>query len=135
MRSQADGAHKLTLQLTPPELGRVEVDVHIQAGEVRVHLRAADAAAGSLLHESLGELRRGLEAQGLRVADVAVDTRAHDHGDPNSSRRELDESSNRAGTDRRAGSDDDDATRQRAHAAPDPVVDAPSGLHQLDLHL
>jgi flagellar hook-length control protein FliK len=133
LRTQGDGSHRITMQLAPPELGRVEVEVHVQAGEVRVHLRADEAAAGALLHESIAELRRSLETQGLRVVDVAVDTRAHDHDDPGTHRRGLDESPLGGAPDDRSPTDDDVA-RRNARTAPEPV-DATGGLHLLDLHI
>jgi flagellar hook-length control protein FliK len=134
LRTQADGSHRITMQLSPPELGRVEVEVHVQAGEVRVHLRAEEAGAGALLHESLGELRRGLEAQGLRVADVAVETRTPDHDERGARHRGLDESTSSARTTGERGATDDDTTRRGSRPDPEPVEN-PTGLHLLDLHI
>lgn len=64
----------LTLRLTPPELGTVRIELAMQQGTVTARLHTETDAVRQLLNEHLGQLRAGLERQGLHVERLAVQT-------------------------------------------------------------
>jgi flagellar hook-length control protein FliK len=82
LRQEGDGSYTLSLELHPAELGRVHVEVHMNGGELSLHIRAENQDAGNLLRHSLSDLRRELQAAGVGVGDleVGVDGQSSRHG-------------------------------------------------------
>lgn len=68
-----DGAHSISLQLHPEELGAVQVDVALLRGEITLALHARDLGAQDALRAALPMLRAELEASGLVATSVSVD--------------------------------------------------------------
>lgn len=68
--NQRGGAIKL--QLTPPELGELRIQVKMENGVVRATFLASNETARRLLEQQSGTLRTALEAHGLRVENIQV---------------------------------------------------------------
>ena len=75
LRLQAGGAtdfiQRLTLNLTPADLGQVEVNLRA-ADQVSITFTARDAATRDLLDAGIGRLRQMFEEQGISLGDVDV---------------------------------------------------------------
>ena len=63
------------MQLDPPELGRMRVDVHFHGDSVELEVRTASESAREVVAGRASELRAALEQQGVRVQrfDVLVE--------------------------------------------------------------
>ena len=66
------GESKASLQLTPVDLGPVEVNVTVRDSQATVHFGAAQADTRALLEASLPRLREMLAAQGFHLMDASV---------------------------------------------------------------
>ena len=66
------------LRLAPAELGTVRVEMRIQQKKVEARVVAETEAAGSALREHLPELRARLEAHGMQVESLEVETESGD---------------------------------------------------------
>ncbi|MFP5372466.1 MAG: flagellar hook-length control protein FliK, partial [Actinomycetes bacterium] len=73
LRGGPDGAHSMTLVLTPETLGPVEVHVTVTKGSVELALRGASEQGRAALLDGLPDLRRDLEAAGLSCSRLEVD--------------------------------------------------------------
>ena len=73
LRGGPDGAHSMTLVLTPETLGPVEVQVTVTKGSVELALRGAHEQGRAALLDGLPDLRRDLEAAGLSCSRLEVD--------------------------------------------------------------
>ncbi len=73
LRGGPDGAHSMTLVLTPETLGPVEVQVTVTKGAVELALRGASEQGRAALLDGLPDLRRDLEAAGLSCSRLEVD--------------------------------------------------------------
>ena len=73
LRGGPDGAHTMTLVLTPDTIGPVEVQVTLQKGTVDLTLRGAHEHGRAALLDALPDLRRDLEAAGLTTSRLEVD--------------------------------------------------------------
>jgi len=65
----------LTLDLNPPELGRVRVVVESHGSQVNAVLTVQDSSVGSFFQENTDTLRRHLEQAGVKVGDLSVEIR------------------------------------------------------------
>jgi flagellar hook-length control protein FliK len=73
LASPRPGTSRLQVQLDPPSLGRVDVDLTLDADEsVRASLRTDLPTAAGALHAALPEIRSALESHGFRVASLGV---------------------------------------------------------------
>ena len=61
------------LQLHPAELGRMNLELQVKAGEVQLKVAVESAAAAAEIQSQLGQLKEQLQSQGLRLGDVSVD--------------------------------------------------------------
>ena len=68
------GRQQLTLQLNPPELGSLTLNLKVFGKEVHAVLRAENQEARQIIAENLPLLRQSLEAQGLKVSRLDVQT-------------------------------------------------------------
>ncbi|HEY7135159.1 MAG TPA: flagellar hook-length control protein FliK [Acidimicrobiia bacterium] len=125
LRTQPDGSYRLTVDLHPAELGRVQLEVHVEHGVVNVHLQADHASTSALLREGLQDLRNRLQAAGVRAGGVVVD-----HGDSSAARGDggLDREAGRDGGAERAGAADGatatvDPSAPTSTQSPDALVD------------
>lgn len=60
------------MQLDPPELGRLDVEVMLTANRLRIGVRTATAEARELLRDRVAELRAALEQHGIRIERFEV---------------------------------------------------------------
>ncbi len=74
LRGLSNGSRQITLRLDPVDLGQVTVLLTVKNGEVRALIRAENADATAALSEQMTQLRASLEEQGLKVAQLDVET-------------------------------------------------------------
>lgn len=67
-----DSGQQLSLQITPPDLGTVRIEVHSHGGVLTARLEADTPAARQLLAEHLPQLREALQQQGANVDRIDV---------------------------------------------------------------
>ena len=65
LRLDADGVHRLTVQLHPVDLGPVQVVAEIRNGDINVQLTSATDAGNDALRDAIGDLRRELQDAGF----------------------------------------------------------------------
>ncbi|HEX7097175.1 MAG TPA: flagellar hook-length control protein FliK, partial [Acidimicrobiales bacterium] len=80
VRRDADGSHRVTVRLDPPELGTVEIEVHVHGGRLSVHATADSFATRDLLARALPQLRASLEAGGFETGSLEVGARSAGDG-------------------------------------------------------
>lgn len=66
------GERRATVQLEPPELGKMELEVKVQNGEVEVHARVEKPETLSHLQQDLSQIKTQLEDLGLRLKDLQI---------------------------------------------------------------
>lgn len=71
-RLAEEGGREVHLRLEPESLGRVEVRLSYDSGEVRVYLTADAAPTGALLQRHQSDLRTALQAAGVAVGQLTV---------------------------------------------------------------
>ncbi len=74
LRQLADGSRQMTLQLNPQELGQLTLILSVKGGEVKALIRAETPEATAALSDQMNQLRASLEEQGLKVAQLDVET-------------------------------------------------------------
>jgi flagellar hook-length control protein FliK len=77
-RNLGQGVKQLVIRLDPEDLGTVSVILQVKGKEVQAVLRASNQEASQALGEQLGQLRSQLEAQGLKVGKLEVQTQLAD---------------------------------------------------------
>jgi flagellar hook-length control protein FliK len=65
LRLDADGIHRLTVQLHPVDLGPVQVVAEIRNGDINVQLTSATDAATDAIRNAINDLRRDLQDAGF----------------------------------------------------------------------
>ena len=65
LRLDADGVHRLTVNLHPADLGPVQVVAEIRSGSINVQLSGATDAGHDALRNAMDDLRRELEQSGF----------------------------------------------------------------------
>ena len=65
LKLDADGVHRLTVNLHPVDLGPVQVVAEIRNGEINLQLSSSTDAGHDSLRDSLDQLRRELEQSGF----------------------------------------------------------------------
>jgi flagellar hook-length control protein FliK len=65
LRLDADGVHRLTVQLHPVDLGPVQVVAEIRNGDINVQLISGTDAGNDAIRDALGDLRRELQDSGF----------------------------------------------------------------------
>ncbi len=78
-----DSGQQLSLQITPPDMGTVRIEVHSHGGVLTARLEADSPAARQLLAEHLPQLREALQQQGASVD--RIDVYQSDHSAPGES--------------------------------------------------
>ena len=76
LRLDADGVHRLTVNLHPADLGPVQVVAEIRNGEINVQLTGSTEAGNDALRDALAGLKRDLEDSGF--ANCTLDLRQGD---------------------------------------------------------
>ena len=72
LRSNADGTHRISLELHPAELGTVRVLVEMRSGTMHVQLSGGEAARDAMRH-ALPDLRQQLDDLGITTGSLDVD--------------------------------------------------------------
>lgn len=72
----------MLIDLSPPELGRVRVDVEMRDGVLTVRFQAATAAGEQAIRGRLDDLRSALELQGVRIDRLQVEAQPSMSPDP-----------------------------------------------------
>ncbi|MDP3858028.1 MAG: flagellar hook-length control protein FliK [Stagnimonas sp.] len=67
-----DGVQEARIELAPAGLGALELRVQVEAGQVQLHIGAAQAATRELLNEALPRLRELLGDSGLSLGQTSV---------------------------------------------------------------
>jgi flagellar hook-length control protein FliK len=66
------GGGKMTVSLTPPHLGQLEIQVTSKGKKVEIEMKSESAAAKSLLDSHIGELKNSLHGRDLVLSKVEV---------------------------------------------------------------
>ena len=79
-----NGLQEARLQLTPAELGRVQITINTEGDNARVVFVAETAVARDLLDQSMPRLREMLQQSGIQLAqgDVSDQTESQRRGEP-----------------------------------------------------
>ena len=72
----SNGSHTMTLDLHPADLGRVRLEITVEGAMVHVAVHAERATTSELLHQTMPELRRCLDAAGLTTGRIGLDSEA-----------------------------------------------------------
>lgn len=73
-RSAGNGTYQATLDMDPPNLGRVSVNIAVRGETVALQLAVASSAPREQLRQGLAALQQSLEAAGLKVLGMKVVT-------------------------------------------------------------
>ncbi|ADU64035.1 MAG: flagellar hook-length control protein FliK [Pseudodesulfovibrio sp.] len=73
-KNLSNGTKQLTLQLTPENLGKLNIVLQVQGKEVNAVIRADSADAARVINENIEAIRSSLESQGLKVEKLEVQT-------------------------------------------------------------
>lgn len=65
------------LQLDPPELGKIKIDLHVEGDKLQARIFTAAHEARSLIENHLQELRQALQANNLDLVDVRIQSGWH----------------------------------------------------------
>jgi flagellar hook-length control protein FliK len=113
LRHRDDGDYELTLQLDPPDLGRVELRVRLEGGVVHVQVGAQAAGTGDLLRRALPELREALVDAGLTAGTLDIGPHTGQDGHAGAGGTRPDEAT--------TGADPSARARTGTTSAPDPL--------------
>lgn len=80
-KNLGQGVKQLVIRLDPIELGQVSVILQVRGKEVQAVLRTSNQETSVALNEQLSQLRTQLEAQGLKVGKLEVQTQLADGQD------------------------------------------------------
>lgn len=72
IETSPSGEKKAFVQLEPPELGKMELDLKVHDGEVEIQIKVERHEAFHHLREELSQLKQHIEDLGLRVRDFHV---------------------------------------------------------------
>ena len=72
IRSHQNGMNQLELQLKPPHLGRIQMQIYHSGDTIRVSIVTEQIAAREILIAHAGELRTHLTEQGMRVEKIDI---------------------------------------------------------------
>ena len=74
LKQHSDGNYTMTLHLKPEALGKVEVAITLQNGQISMQLNADNPDARQLLRDSMNDLRSELQSSGLSAGSLDVGT-------------------------------------------------------------
>jgi flagellar hook-length control protein FliK len=66
------GLHRVTMDLSPPDLGRVTVELRFRDGTLAARIQTENLEARAALQAGVQQLRANLEAQGVRLENFDV---------------------------------------------------------------
>jgi len=76
------GVQKTTVELSPPELGRIQLNLVIENGQIRAMMGTESPMVKELIEANLSQLRTQLEAQGFSVQSFEVMVGLNQHERP-----------------------------------------------------
>lgn len=122
--SSGSNLKNITLQLNPQELGRITINVEYQDGKVFTTIKTENEAARDLLLSGSEQLKKNLEASGVRIEtfDVSVDREGYEQN------RERNQANWQAAQEEQQKQHRDGRSapgRERGSAEPDEQGDAP----------
>jgi flagellar hook-length control protein FliK len=79
LRNLGNGVRQLSLRLTPPELGQVQLLLQVHNKELRAVIKTGNHEVSRIVAEQIAHLRETLEQQGLKVMRLEVQTQAENH--------------------------------------------------------
>ncbi len=74
LKNLGQGGHRLTLNLTPEDLGAVNVMLTVKDKDVQAVIKTDTAEAAKIIGDQLNRVRESLEQQGLKVSKLEVQT-------------------------------------------------------------
>lgn len=74
LQNLSQGVKRLSIQLAPENLGKMNVIMQVQNKEVKAIIKAESQDTARMLNENLAQIRASLENQGLKVAKVEIQT-------------------------------------------------------------
>jgi len=74
------GTSRVSMNLHPPELGKLRIIMTVRDGSVYANLRTETEAARSMILANMGQLKETLSLQGLRLEQVSVNLDANEQG-------------------------------------------------------
>lgn len=83
LRSLESGVKQLTLQLTPENLGKLNIVLQVQGKEVSAVIRAENADSAKLIADNIDAIKNSLENQGLKVDKLDVQSGLANNQDRN----------------------------------------------------
>jgi flagellar hook-length control protein FliK len=78
--ANGNGRHQVTLQLDPPELGRLRLDIRMEEGAMTLRVDAQAASAAKLIESRIPELRDALAVHGIRIDRTEIVVRSPESG-------------------------------------------------------
>lgn len=72
MQRSHDTGQQLALEITPPDMGRVRIQVHAEGGLLTASVETQTESARQLLTERLPELRESLQQQGVTLDRIEI---------------------------------------------------------------
>jgi flagellar hook-length control protein FliK len=69
------GRSQVRLQLQPPELGQLRIDVRLNGKTIQMHVQTQTETTHHIVSSRISDLRSALEAQGLTVEHLRVELR------------------------------------------------------------
>jgi flagellar hook-length control protein FliK len=80
-----DGQSEMRLQLTPPELGRMDMKIVLEDGQMKGKIVVSTPEAKALFDQNLGELQRQLQQVGIQLGQLDVSLGQFERGDSSQS--------------------------------------------------
>jgi flagellar hook-length control protein FliK len=124
------GEYQSRLQITPPELGRLDIDLTIKNGRVHANLSAESAAVKEVIEANLNQLKQQLNSQGLTIDKFNVMV-SPDNGERRDSSTWANEKENK-GSGRDHGFKQDSIIGISAAA---PLAESVKDNNQIDVHV
>lgn len=79
LQNARNGSQRITLQLMPEELGKLNIVLTMHQGELKASIIAENRDSAALLSQQMAELKATLEEQGIKVAELEVQTELKDN--------------------------------------------------------
>jgi hypothetical protein len=124
------GEYQSRLQITPPELGRLDIDLTIKNGHVQANLSAENSAVKEIIEANLNQLKQQLSSQGLTIDkfNVMISPDNGERRESNTWAQEKDNKGSGRNTGYRQGNN-------REIIAASPVTRVMTGDNQIDVHV
>ncbi len=74
------GEHEAVIQLDPPELGKIKIDLRLDGGQIHARIVADEPSTQALIENHLADLRQALDTRQMDFVNVRVDPQAANSG-------------------------------------------------------